>query len=55
MQKEVITSISSVENTLLHKPRFNPYQTGHGAYKNKKHPGRSKRKNDLRKQISEEL
>ena len=54
-KKETILSISSVENTLLHKPRYNPYAVGHGAYKNKKHPSRGKIKNDTRRQVNEEL
>ena len=51
MQKENIITVNTVENTLLNKERFNPYQTGHGFYKDKKHPSRTEKKQKLRKEI----
>ena len=34
------------------KPRYNAWQTGHGAHQNKKHYNRKKAKEALRKELS---
>lgn len=41
--------VCTVKNQIM--PKYNPYMTGHGAWKSKKHPSRAKRKSDLRKEI----
>ena len=51
MSKMIIKTIPSVDQTLFEKERFNPYQTGHGFYKNKKRPSRAEEKQKLRKEI----
>ena len=53
MKKEIIKTTTSIDQTLLEKERFNPYQTGHGFYKDKKHPSRTEEKQKLRKEIEE--
>lgn len=35
-KKDVVYSLTSVENTLLHMPKYNGYQGGYGVHKNKK-------------------
>jgi len=55
MGKEIIKVKTSIEQTLQEKERFNPYQTGHGFYKSKKHPSRTEEKEKLRKEIEDVL
>jgi len=49
---KTIKVMNSIEATIHNKKKFNPYQTGHGVWKSKKHPNRCSRKNELRKEIA---
>lgn len=55
MGKDIIKITTSIDQTLAEKERFNPYQTGHGFYKNKKYPSRTEEKEKLRKEIEDVL
>lgn len=48
-----IATISSYENTMVGRERFNPYQTGHGAWKSDKHPSRARKKAMERRSLSD--
>ncbi len=40
-KKKTIHIRNKYENTLLNREHFNPYQTGHGAFNNKKYDVKS--------------
>lgn len=50
-KKIKVAAISSLENTLISKERYNPFQCGHGAFKNEKRPSRAKEKATFRKEL----
>jgi len=50
-RKTTILKISSYENTMRQKERYNPYQCGTGIMKTDKYPSRAKRKEILKKEL----
>lgn len=54
MKKKVI-HISSVDNTLAERPRYNTRQVWAGEHKSAKYPGRSRRKAEDKKNFNKYL
>lgn len=48
-KKNTMQIMSSYEATLANMQKYNPYQTGYGAWKSAKHPSRAKAKDMIRK------
>lgn len=52
-KKTTVATISSYENTMIGRERFNPYQTGHGVWKSDKYPSRARKKAMDRRAMSD--
>lgn len=53
--REKIQILTSMENTMLQKERFNPYQCGTGIHASEKYPSRAKAKRKWKKEINKFL
>lgn len=52
-QKITIMHLDSIENTRLHKPKYNGWQTGHGVHGDTSY-NRNKERRELRRLLDEE-
>lgn len=52
-KKETIRIMSTYENTMINKERYNPFQSGHGMHESEKYPKRSKSKAKWKKESRE--
>lgn len=48
---EKIQILTAMENTMLQKERYNPYQCGTGVHASEKYPNRAKAKRKWKKEI----
>lgn len=50
-----VTTITSAERFQQEKPRYNAYQCGTGAWRDKRRPNRAGRKADVRREVEKEM
>ena len=50
-----VTTITSAERFQQEKPRYNAYQCGIGAWRDKRRPNRASRKADARREVEKEI
>lgn len=50
-----VTTITSAERFRQEKPRYNAYQCGTGAWRDKRRPNRAERKMSVRREVEKEI